>query len=40
MKKGNKGVNGGKPKIAKALDMSTKPGTDVENSKGSGISDP
>ncbi len=40
MKKGDKGVNGGKPKINKNLNMSTKPGPDVESSKGSGISDP
>ena len=40
MKKGNKGENGGKPKIAKNLNMATKPGSDVESNKGPVISDP
>ena len=40
MKKGNKGENGGKPKIAKTLDISTKPGPDVGSNKGPVISDP
>ena len=40
MKKGNKGEKGGKPKIAKSLNMATKPGANMESNKGSVISDP